>query len=320
MATTETLDALPGSAYRALPRTPETWIVENLIPASGLFNLFGPSKAGKSYGALQLAVDVSSGSPDWLTFPIHSHGPVLYVQLDTPRSLWGARLDTIATELGLDDSNVYYADANMAPYPFDILREETILTESGRIVKHPCQDWLQRQVEKVHPVLVILDTLREFHRGDENDSGQMVNVMSALVHATTPAALCLISHSRKDNMSVPESERDNLLQDNRGSNYIAGRMDGIMKITPKRITYQSRTIDRHYLKCKRTQQGLWAVDASEESAQIRAILADASLTSLTARAEALSAMTGKTLEASRSALRRHLERSGGLSEAAPSEA
>lgn len=297
------ITVLNGDAYRALPRTPETWIVEHLLPTGGLFNLYGAPKGGKSWGALQLAVAIASGDGEWLTFPVHTHGPVLYLQLDTPRSLWAARLDAIAA-LGMDLSNVYFSDIGTMPYPFDILTEQTTYNTVGKITTFPCQAWLRAQVDAIKPVVVIIDTLRELHKGDENDSGQMANVMSALVAATSPSAVCLISHSRKENLALPENERENLLQDNRGSNYIAGRMDGIMRVSNKRLLYQSRTIDKHLLKCKRIEPGLWMVDRADEEAHIRAVLGDKTLLSISDRAEVLSTRTGKSIEACRSLLRR----------------
>ena len=256
-----------------------------------------------SWATLQLAAAVSDPSiHDWLTFPINTHGPVCYLQLDTPRTLWSERLDqTVAS--GIDISRVAFTDAERAPYPFDILG-------TVRDPISPGWTYLREQIQQIQPVMLIIDTLREIHSGDENASDQMHNVMASLRHATHPVALCLISHSRKENMAIPESQRTNLLDDNRGSNYISGRMDGIVKVTSSRkgsqLSYQSRTVERSTLKCHRHPPGLWFADMAEDEPIIRAVLSDASLTSLKARAEALAPRLGKTPEACRSLLRRRL--------------
>lgn len=261
-----------------------------------------------SWVTLQLAAAVSDpGISDWLTFPIHTHGPVCYLQLDTPRTLWSLRLDQTEAA-GIDLSRVAFTDSERAPYPFDILGTARDPVSAG-------WTYLREQVQQIQPVLLIIDTLREIHSGDENASDQMHNVMAALRHATHPTALVLISHSRKENMAVPESQRTNLLDDNRGSNYISGRMDGIVKVTSTRkasqLSYQSRTVERSTLKCHRLPPGLWVADGAQEEPIIRAVLADASLTSLAARAEALAPRLGKTPEACRSLLRRRLRASEG---------
>lgn len=292
---------MPVPAYCALPRSPETWIVEHLCPVSGLLNLFGAPKGGKSFLAMQLAAAVSDPSiNDWMSFPIRTHGVVLYLQLDTPRSLWGQRMDQFSG-LGFDLSNVYVADAEQAPYPFDILG-------TLRDPVSPSWTYLRDQVIAHKPILVIIDTLREIHSGDENKSDQMHNVMANLISACHPSAVCVISHSRKDNVMAPEGQRENLLDDNRGSNYISGRMDGIIRTvsTTRKtyLSYQSRTIERAILKCRRYAPGLWAVDCSEEDAIVHAILSNPQLTTMHARVDALVERTGKSPDACRSRLRR----------------
>lgn len=292
-----------GNDYLALPRAPETWIVENLIPQGGLFNLYGAPKAGKSWLALQLAVAISTNEPTFMSLPIRTHGKVLYIQLDTPRSLWAKRLESIC-EMGLDISNINFADNEITPYPFDILRPERLTTPEGMLTHFPCQDYLKGEINRVQPVLTIIDTLRELHSGDENDSAQMTNAFSALTSSIRPSALCLLSHSRKDNMAVPEIDRENLLQDNRGSSYVAGRMDGIMRASKKRLAFQSRTVELHYLKCHQIEPGMWVIDGEDEEAQIRIVINDATLTTITAKAEALANITHKTVESCRSLIRR----------------
>lgn len=308
-----TSSVTPGPAYRALPRAPEAWVVENLCPTGGLFNIFGSPKSGKSFLALQLAIAISTNEPDWMTFPIRTHGAVMYLQLDTPRSLWAARLDDIAYETGLIDSEVYFGDNEQAPYPFNILG-----TPQDPV--SPSWVWLREQVATVKPALVIIDTLRELHKGDENDSAQMTTVMSSLVSATYPSALCLLSHSRKDNNSVPIAQRsEDLMNDNRGSSYIAGRMDGIMRATSTKkvchLTYQSRTVERHQLKCQRLPGGLWGVDTSNETALLHSVLADPTLTSVNAKAERLGQLLGRSTEACRSMLRRRIVQQTALAQA-----
>jgi hypothetical protein len=297
--------AVPGPIYRTLPRAPETWIIEHLCPIGGALNLYGSPKAGKSWLAVQLAAAVSNPEVhDWMSFPILTHGPVLYLQIDTPRSLWGLRMDQLDA-IGMDLSNVYMADGETVAaadaFPFDIMgTHRDPVSNSWK--------WLREQVSHIQPILVVIDTLREIHSGDENASDQMHNVIAALRAATFPAAFLLLSHSRKENTTIPMDQRENLLDDNRGSSYISGRMDGIIKATSTTkhsyLTYQSRTVERAKLKCKRHEPGYWFIDESELDTQIRQVISDVTLTSTLAKAEALSTLSGKSLEACRSLIRR----------------
>jgi RecA-family ATPase len=280
-------------SYLSLPSAPETWIVENLLPAGGWLNIYGPPKEGKSFAALQLALDIGSGASNWLGFPIHTSGPVYYLQLDTPRSLWQQRLHDIRATSGLTCEGVHFADNETVPYPFDICN-----------VQHGHPQWLANQIQTLKPLVVVVDTLRELHSGDENDSMQMQKVISTLSSSIRPAACILISHSRKENMGLPAEDRDQVMDDNRGSGYIAGRMDAVVKINRKRLAYKGRTVDKHIVKLRRTEGHLWIVDTSEEERHIQTVLAMAELSSVNQRAEALAGLTGKTLEACRSILRR----------------
>src|SRR3990167_6866481 len=145
---------LSGGEDLSLPRAPETWVVEPLIPTSGACLLYGDPKVGKSFAAIQLALSIQEGR-EWLGFPTRARGPVVYVQLDTPRSLWASRLANIRiTEPGVD--RLLCADREtLDTFPFDILRPDHA-------------DLLTVSLREIQPIAVIIDTIRESHSGDEN--------------------------------------------------------------------------------------------------------------------------------------------------------
>src|SRR3990167_6684502 len=90
---------IPAADYLALPRNAENWLLRPLLPVGGSMILYGDPKVGKSYAALQLAVALTGDGPDeWLGFPTGQAGPVVYVHLDTPRSLWAERLEELKRE------------------------------------------------------------------------------------------------------------------------------------------------------------------------------------------------------------------------------
>ena len=214
-----------GDDYLALPRDPVPWIVKGLIPVGGLVNLYGKPKTGKSFAALGVAQAVGGGHTHWLTenFEVCKSGRVIYLQIDTPRGQWAARMDKMKGD-GSGFPGVWFADTLLAPYPFNIL-----------VAEH--QAWLEKRVKVINPVMVVIDTLREVHNGDENDSTTMKNVVSALVKACTPSAILLVSHSRKAN-----GMDEDLMNDARGSGYIAGRMDTVVKLTEKHLMFKGRAM------------------------------------------------------------------------------
>lgn len=232
-----------GSEYLSLPRSPETWIIEGLLPTGGSMLLYGDPKVGKSYAALQLACCVTSGV-EWLGFGVPKPMKVVYVQLDTPRSLWADRVQTLA-ESGYPVEGIHFADREtLETHPFNILDPEHFIK-------------LQNALLAIGPGIVIFDTLREAHRGDENDSTDMQDVVAHFDAAVKPAALILISHARKASTD-PNAQRDQM-NDNRGSNYIVGRMDSIVRFSHSSARFASRTMEEHSLKLERLDDGTWKV-------------------------------------------------------------
>jgi len=253
--------------------------------------LYGDAKVGKSYAAIQLACALSQGG-DWLGFPIRQTGPVVYIQLDTPRSLWASRLDALA-EAGLPVHSLSFADRETLDlYPFDILKTEPVVH----------RDVLREAILSLPkpPSVVIIDTLREVHGGDENDSTAMQAVLANLVVATQPAALILISHSRKPNADMGPST----INDLRGSNYVVGRMDAICQFQKRSIAFTGRAIEHGVIKTERTEAGTWELAETEEQRIAAIIVEDPAYPSLRAKSKALAARIDKSEEACRSLLRR----------------
>ena len=282
-----------ASTYLALPRHPETWLIRPLVPVGGAAVIIGDAKVGKSFAAIQLACALTGNLPDWLGFHIPAPGPVLYVQLDTPRSLWMTRLDEVQ-DAGFPLDHIYFSDReSLDAWPFDISRPDHFAR-------------LRACVTLTGAHTVIIDTLREAHSGEENDATPMQAIVARLVAATHPAALIVIAHTRKAQLEAGP----NLINDMRGSNYVVGRMDAIIRFTRKHCIYTGRACEEGSIKLARLDCGLWAPEPDELETHIKAVLADPSLTSLRARSRALSTRTGKGEEACRARLRRWVEGGG----------
>jgi RecA-family ATPase len=216
------------SDYLSLPRSTHAWIVQDILPTGGLSNLYGKPKVGKSFAALQLADAI--GDParvDWLGFPIRTHGLVAYLQLDTPRELWHERLEEAHTH-GLSFANVVFTDQLEAPYPFNILGDGF--------------EWLRREIAAISPLAVIIDTLRELHGGDENDSSVMKNVIAAARAACGTSALLFLAHSRKGIASGDAHHEPDITDEMRGSGYVSGRMDCVIRLTNRTVQAKGRAI------------------------------------------------------------------------------
>lgn len=281
-----------GTEYLRLPRATMTWLVEPLLPQGGLVMLYGEPKVGKSYAALQLSVALTTGAPDWLGFPIRGSADgaplkVVYLQLDTPRSLWAERIAALQAA-GVDMHAIHFGDREtLGFFPFDILNPEHA-------------EHVRQQLSLINPDVVVVDTLREVHSGEENDATTMRNVIAALQAAVQPACLVLVGHSRK----TPSGASFDIIADHRGSGYVVGRMDTILYVRRNSFNYVGRAIEGGTLKLIRTADGLWAPKDDAIDSIAATILEDASIPSTREKARLLALKTGQSEEASRSALRR----------------
>lgn len=239
-------------SYSTLQSGPSSWVIEGLIPTGGLALLYGAPKTGKSMLALQLALAVTQGHPDFLSFPVTAPGRVLYLQLDTPRSLWRDRI-TNWEAAGVDFTpwgTLAIEDKESAPFPFNILD-----------ARH--SDWLRSAVASIEPSVVILDTWRESFRGDENDSSHAQIALASFVSAITPASGLIISHGKKP-PEDPSHERG-LMDEIRGSSYLPGAVDTIMRLRCKenatvgRFATQGRALPFTSLPLVRGAAGIWSV-------------------------------------------------------------
>lgn len=279
----------------------QVWLVEDLLPVGGSFQIYADPKVGKSYAVLQMCVAISSGQPDWLGFPIRVHGPTLYIQLDTPPVLWQERYIRRAKEIhGWDLRNAYTADKLIAPYPFDLLDARTGATE-----------WLSEICHVIKPIFVAVDTTRKAHSGDEDSSTVMRNVITRLQDAVHGAALGHVVHERK---ATPEGYKQNpLMKGARGSNFLAGDTDATLHLTKKgneggTLRYESRACAEQKIVLKRLPSGFWSLDDSNIIGHLNEVIAKGG--SLREMARELSTRTGLSEEAARHRLRRLMDKGG----------
>lgn len=260
--------------YYALPDQEETWIVEPLVPSGGWIQIHGESKSGKSLMMLNMAIAISTGQPDWLGFPIHRHGLVAYFQADNPRSLWKGNHLKALVDGGHISPNIWFSDPYLMPYPFDIMEEGNVGILADMVGRLP-----------EAPILIIVDTIREIHGGDENDSGAMRQVYGLLREAVGQGpALGVVSHSRKGFGGAPRQADDgaepDVMNSVRGSTYAPGKVDTMIHLTK-----QSKVTGARYMHYKGRATGLerkkvhldepncwWSLDVDETAEHAKRLL------------------------------------------------
>jgi RecA-family ATPase len=256
-----------------------------------MVNLFAAPKEGKSILSMQMALAIANPAiPDWMGYEVQQHGPVLYFQIDTPRNLWLSRIDG-QHRAGIHfPEDLWFLDRDDCPdYAFDIFNPEHA-------------QWLRDQADEIPYKLIIIDVLREIHEADEDNSTAMKRVFTALKKATLPAALLLVSHSRKPSREATPG----LMNNNRGSGYIAGKVDTIMELRSKKLMMKGRSLGHTTMHLKQDPASFFwfpELDPQEVAADLIAAFPHTSTRELASKLHEKLA-GGKSLEACRGILRR----------------
>jgi len=215
--------------------------------------IYGDPKCRKSFLGLSIASAISDEKVErFLGKQVMQHGTVLYLQVDTPRSIWAERVEKIKSVHNID--NVEFTDALLVPYPMDI--NDPLHKEA-----------LKECVHKLKPLLVIVDTLREVHNGDEDKSLPMKSVVLGLLECTMPvgSTLLLIAHKRKakgDNNDVGGD-----FNEIRGSNYLPGKMDIMINMTPKTLRLKGRSIEDNRISFTTDSVGMIVLEGGKDTGE-----------------------------------------------------
>lgn len=235
--------------YLQLPRNPSKWIVQDLVPVGGTVNIYAKPKIGKTFAFLGIGAAICNGDDEWEGFEVLTPGKVAFLQVDTPREEFADRL----AKMAVNKEQFAIADMWQVPeYPFNVLNPKNA-------------HWLKAEMDRIQPAMVIIDTIREVHEEDEDKSTGMKKVLGQLIAACRPATIVLISHQRKDgnNLFTGGGEND-MMDENRGSNYVAGKADVVIRLTEKRLTYKGRATGQKTLPIKKDDEGFIHIVRDED--------------------------------------------------------
>lgn len=151
----EIVDAVMDEAM--LPELPPACI-EGLLRKGGKMLIYGPSKAHKTFSAIQLGVSVATGS-EWLGFRCEK-SRILYVNLEVAHSQFMKRVHDVATAMG--------ADAEDIRNNFKVAHIERC---SPTITQFVSAIVARSDVENCE--MVIIDPLYKAFEGSENDQNAM---------------------------------------------------------------------------------------------------------------------------------------------------
>jgi len=216
-------------------------VIEELLPVGALTLVSGQPYSGKTFFALEAARAVATGQPFMGKWKVERPGNVLIVEQDSPkydtgRALWAMLSDradsdevdaiSIAWHPGLDlasrlDAMRIIATArSLHTYRGVTINKTLNVDKEGNITE------LMEEYDHGYAgaSLIILDSARSLHRGKEDKSDDMEQVMQniKLIREHTGAAIILIAH---DNASGEKT---------RGSTAIPAGVDSEYAITKRK--------------------------------------------------------------------------------------
>ena len=156
---------------------PARWLVQNLIPLGGLTALTGAPASFKTFLTQALATSVMTGVPFLSHFPT-TKGKVLIIDQENQLRLIKERFGHLHAEAS---DNIFF------------LSQEGIKIDAKEDI-----DRLQTVVQEINPVLVVMDSLVRFHRGEENSAKDMSLFFEAAQRLSSDGrAVVFLHHHRK---------------------------------------------------------------------------------------------------------------------------
>ncbi len=174
---------LPIKDLMAKQYPAQKWLVDKLIPASGITILSAEPGSYKTYLLLEAALAVVSGRPLFGQFDTTKTG-VLMIDMENGEALLQQRLRELGTPDN-EDLPIYFASR----------REFTVDKENIELAILNC---------KAYDVgLLMIDSLVRVHQGDENTAGDMAKVFEMLRQIADEGIAVLITHhNRKPGSNV----------------------------------------------------------------------------------------------------------------------
>ncbi len=150
----EQMSRLDGGALQLRPE-----IIGGVLREGHKMRLTGPSKAGKSFALLELAVALTEGT-SWLgRFPCPNPGNVLYVNMELDEASLAHRLKAIYAALGIRPKHA------QSLFVWQMRGRATPLNKLAPIIIRRCRD--------MHLKAVIVDPIYKVLTGDENAAADM---------------------------------------------------------------------------------------------------------------------------------------------------
>jgi RecA-family ATPase len=186
---------MPASASQVLPvvrvgeikseEKTERWLVEKLWGASSVGVIGGAPKCAKTWLGLDMALSVATGTACLGRYTIPEPGPVLVYLAEDALPAVRQRIEGMARHRGLHLAQVEIHVITAPVLRLDRDRDQTRLSETTR---------------QLGPSLLVLDPLVRLHGIDENNAGEVAELLAYFraLQRQFDLSVMLVHHTRKN--------------------------------------------------------------------------------------------------------------------------
>lgn len=163
----------------------QRWLVEQLWSASAVGVIGGAPKCSKTWLGLDLALSVATGTPCLGKYAVPEPGPVLMYLAEDALPLLRERVAGMARHRGVDLQSVEIHVITAATLRLDLDPHRTRLFETAK---------------RLRPRLLLLDPLVRLHGIDENNAGEVAELLAYIrsLQRQLDLSVVLVHHTRKN--------------------------------------------------------------------------------------------------------------------------
>jgi hypothetical protein len=178
---------LPVVRVGEIPTQEQTqrWLVEQLWGASSVGVIGGAPKCSKTWLGLDLALSVATGTACLGKYAVPQPGPVLVYLAEDALSVVRERVASMARHRGLELQQVEI---------------HVITAPTLRLDRDRCRGQLLETAQRLQPRLLLLDPLVRLHGIDENNAGEVAELLAYIrsLQRQLDLSVMLVHHTRKN--------------------------------------------------------------------------------------------------------------------------
>ena len=184
MSTTEVLPVVRVGQIKS-EQSAQRWLVEELWGASSVGVIGGAPKCAKTWLGLDMALSVATGTACLGKYAVPEPGPVLVYLAEDALAVVRERLEGMARHRGLD----------LGPVEIDVITAPVLRLDRNRDRRR-----LLETTKRLRPRLLLLDPLVRLHGIDENNAGEVAELLAYFrsLQRQLDLSVLLVHHTRKN--------------------------------------------------------------------------------------------------------------------------